>query len=142
VGGWRRAAAAGRLASAGRRGAGGRGRALRAGGEGGVSSVQRGAAPRRGGAHSSLPPARHPRPAAPRPSAAPADADTHIVIASDGLFAEEARGGGGGLDNATVAELCGASSGTSCKALAETMSTAAQKVGSTDDVTVVVLRLK
>ncbi|KAI8477473.1 MAG: phosphatase 2C-like domain-containing protein [Monoraphidium minutum] len=70
------------------------------------------------------------------------DADTHIVIASDGLFNEEARGGGGGLDNATVAELCGAAAGTSCRALAETLSLAAQKVGSTDDVTVVVLRLK
>jgi hypothetical protein len=30
------------------------------------------------------------------------------VLASDGLFAEEARGGGGGLDNETVAELCNA----------------------------------
>jgi protein phosphatase 1K len=72
----------------------------------------------------------------------PPDDDTHIVIASDGLFAEEARGGGGGLDNATVAELCGAAGASSCSALAETMSKAAQKVGSTDDVTVVVLRLK
>ncbi|KIZ03312.1 putative protein phosphatase 2C 45 [Monoraphidium neglectum] len=70
------------------------------------------------------------------------DDDTHIVIASDGLFAEEARGGGGGLDNATVAELCGAAGASSCSALAETMSKTAQKVGSTDDVTVVVLRLK
>lgn len=70
------------------------------------------------------------------------DDDTYIVLASDGLFAEESRGGGGGLDNDTVAELCGASAGSSCAALAETMSKAAQKVGSTDDVTVVVLRLK
>lgn len=36
------------------------------------------------------------------------DADTWLVLASDGLFAEEARGGGGGLDNETVAELCNA----------------------------------
>jgi protein phosphatase 1K len=62
------------------------------------------------------------------------------VLASDGLFAEEARGGGGGLDNATVAELCTAGA-ASCGALAETLAAAAQKVGSTDDVTVVVLRL-
>jgi serine/threonine protein phosphatase PrpC len=68
-----------------------------------------------------------------------AAADTHVVIASDGLFAEEARGVGGGLDNAAVAELC--QTGASCAELAKTMSLAAQKVGSTDDVTVVVLRL-
>jgi len=72
------------------------------------------------------------------------DEDSHIVIASDGLFNEEVRGGGGGLDNDTVAELCveGAVGGTSCDALAAAMSKAAQSVGSTDDVTVVVLRLK
>lgn len=69
-------------------------------------------------------------------------ADSYLVLASDGLFAEEARGGGGGLDNATVAELCGAAAGTSCGALAETLALAAQRVGSTDDVTVVVMRLK
>lgn len=54
-------------------------------------------------------------------SSPPSDADTHLVLASDGLFAEEARGGGGGLDNATVAELCAAAAGTSCGALAETL---------------------
>jgi serine/threonine protein phosphatase PrpC len=83
-----------------------------------------------------------PTPANPQPSNLFPDGDSYIVVASDGLFAEEARGGGGGLDNATVAELCGAAAGTSCDALAQTLSTTAQKVGSTDDVTVVVLRLK
>lgn len=67
-----------------------------------------------------------PRP--PSPHSPPAD-DSYVVLASDGLFAEEARGGGGGLDNNTVAELCNASGGSSCSALAESMSKAAQKVG-------------
>lgn len=64
------------------------------------------------------------------------------MLASDGLFAEEARGGGGGLDNAQVAELCAAAGGdVSCAALAEALTAAAVSIGSTDDVTVVVLRL-
>jgi protein phosphatase 1K len=79
----------------------------------------------------------------PNPLAPPSAAgeDTHIILASDGLFAEEERGGGGGLDNETVAELCAAGSGTSCEQLAETMALAAQEVGSTDDVTLVIMRL-
>lgn len=67
--------------------------------------------------------------------------DTYVVLASDGLFAEELRGGGGGLDNETVAELCSSAGGASCEQLAKTLSLTAQEVGSTDDVTVVVLRL-
>eukprot|EP00878_Enallax_costatus_P003009 GHUV01003207.1.p1 GENE.GHUV01003207.1~~GHUV01003207.1.p1 ORF type:complete len:401 (+),score=115.71 GHUV01003207.1:173-1204(+) len=68
--------------------------------------------------------------------------DSYLVLASDGLFAEEARGGGGGLDNDGVAELCNAAgAGTSCEALAKTLAGTAVKVGSTDDVTVVVLKL-
>lgn len=41
----------------------------------------------------------------PCPTASPAADDTFLVVASDGLFAEELRGGGGGLDNATLCEL-------------------------------------
>lgn len=68
--------------------------------------------------------------------------DSYLVLASDGLFAEEARGGGGGMDEEGVAELCNsAGAGTSCEALAKTLASTAVKVGSTDDVTVVVLRL-
>jgi protein phosphatase 1K len=68
--------------------------------------------------------------------------DTYLILASDGLFAEEARGGGGGLDNEGVAELCAAAgAGTACEQLAKTLATTAVKVGSTDDVTVVVIRL-
>ncbi len=66
---------------------------------------------------------------------------SYVVLASDGLFAEEARGGGGGLDNAAVAELCLAAGKARCEDLAKTLALAAQDIGSTDDVTVVVLRL-
>lgn len=68
--------------------------------------------------------------------------DSFLILASDGLFAEEARGGGGGMDEAGVAELCtSAGSNTSCEKLAKTLAETAVKVGSTDDVTVVVMRL-
>lgn len=68
--------------------------------------------------------------------------DSYLVLASDGLFAEESRGGGGGLDNEGVAELCNAAGpGTSCEALAKMLATTAVKVGSTDDVTVLVMKL-
>ncbi|WIA23188.1 hypothetical protein OEZ86_010079 [Tetradesmus obliquus] len=68
--------------------------------------------------------------------------DSFLVLASDGLFAEEARGGGGGLDNEGVAELCkAAGKDADCAKIAETLAKTAVKVGSTDDVTVVVMRL-
>lgn len=68
--------------------------------------------------------------------------DAFVVLASDGLFAEEARGGGGGLTDAMVAELCGsAGERTSCEAIAKALAEAAAAVGSTDDITVAVLRL-
>lgn len=75
------------------------------------------------------------------PSCCTTEQDSFLVLASDGLFAEEERGGGGGLDNETVAELCAAAGSASCQQLAETMASAAQEVGSTDDVTLVVMRL-
>jgi protein phosphatase 1L len=68
--------------------------------------------------------------------------DCFVVLASDGLFAEEARGGGGGLTDAAVAELCGAAGErTSCDSIAKALAEAAAVVGSTDDISVVVLRL-
>jgi protein phosphatase 1K len=68
--------------------------------------------------------------------------DSYLVLASDGLFAEESRGGGGGLDNDGVAELCkAAGANADCSKLAQTLAKTAVKVGSTDDVTVVVMRL-
>lgn len=69
--------------------------------------------------------------------------DSFLVLASDGLFNEEARGGGGGLDEDGVAELCRAAlkAGGSSESLARTLAETAVAVGSTDDVTVVVMRL-
>ena len=68
--------------------------------------------------------------------------DQWLVLASDGLFNEEIRGGGGGLDNDTVAELCMAAGASGNPgALSKLLAESAQKVGSTDDVTVVCLRL-
>ena len=68
--------------------------------------------------------------------------DAFVVLASDGLFAEEQRGGGGGLTDAMVAELCGAAGERApCDAIARTLAEAAAAIGSTDDISVVVLRL-
>ncbi|GFR49149.1 hypothetical protein Agub_g11167 [Astrephomene gubernaculifera] len=68
--------------------------------------------------------------------------DSWLVVASDGLFSEEARGGGGGLDNAGLAEVLAAvRPGADLDAVAAALGAAAVKVGSTDDVTVVVMRL-
>lgn len=67
--------------------------------------------------------------------------EDYLVLASDGLFAEEQRGGGGGLDNETVAAMCAAAGKASCDVLAKRLALKAQEVGSTDDVTVVVLKL-
>jgi hypothetical protein len=68
--------------------------------------------------------------------------DTWIIIASDGLFENEVRGGGGGLDNQEVVDMCLKSKdSTSAKQLARELVEAAQEVGTTDDVTVAVLRI-
>lgn len=69
--------------------------------------------------------------------------DTYVVVASDGLFSEEARGGGGGLDNEGVCQALvkAASSGASCTQLAEQLAAEAARIGSTDDITLVVIRL-
>ena len=64
------------------------------------------------------------------------------MCASDGLFANEERGGGGGLSNQEVADmLVREGKGTSPDQLAQKLASAAQAAGSTDDVTVVVLKL-
>ena len=64
------------------------------------------------------------------------------VLASDGLFENEVRGGGGGLDNQEVVDMCLKSKdSTSAKQLARELVEAAQEVGTTDDVTVAVLRI-
>lgn len=67
--------------------------------------------------------------------------DKWLVLATDGLFAEEERGGGGGLDNETVQSMLAAAGNTPLDNLAQAMAEKAVKVGSTDDVTLVVMRL-
>ncbi|KAL6764716.1 phosphatase 2C-like domain-containing protein [Haematococcus lacustris] len=68
--------------------------------------------------------------------------DSWLVLASDGLFSEEARGGGGGLDNAGLAGMLQAAGPkASCEELAKALATRAVELGSTDDVTVTVMKL-
>jgi len=68
--------------------------------------------------------------------------DQWLILASDGLFANEERGGGGGLENQEVVDVCNQNSGLPTEKLAQKLVLMAQEAGSTDDITVVVLRLK
>eukprot|EP01024_Parvocaulis_polyphysoides_P033080 TRINITY_DN2949_c0_g1_i3.p1 TRINITY_DN2949_c0_g1~~TRINITY_DN2949_c0_g1_i3.p1 ORF type:complete len:315 (-),score=58.31 TRINITY_DN2949_c0_g1_i3:324-1268(-) len=68
--------------------------------------------------------------------------DKWLVVSSDGLFDNEERGGGGGLNNKLVQEMCNNAGGKSCEQLAQELCKGAQKNGSTDDVTVVVTKLQ
>lgn len=68
--------------------------------------------------------------------------DTWVIVASDGLFENEVRGGGGGLENQQVVDMClKAKDGISAKQLARELIDAAQSEGTTDDVTVALLKL-
>ena len=65
-----------------------------------------------------------------------------MIVASDGLFENEVRGGGGGLENQQVVDIClKAKDGISAKQLARELIDAAQSEGTTDDVTVALLKL-
>lgn len=66
--------------------------------------------------------------------------DQWLILASDGLFANEERGGGGGLENQEVVDICNKSDLPADK-LATKLMTMAQEAGSTDDITVVLLKL-
>jgi len=68
--------------------------------------------------------------------------DQWLILASDGLFANEERGGGGGLENQEVVDVCNQNSGLPAEKLAQKLVLMAQEAGSTDDITVVVLKLK
>lgn len=71
-----------------------------------------------------------------------AEDDTWVIVASDGLLENEVRGGGGGLENQEIVDLCLKSKeSTSARQLAREMVEAAQEAGTTDDVSVVLLRL-
>ena len=66
--------------------------------------------------------------------------DTWVLCASDGLFENEVRGGGGGLTNEKIAEMLNATTADP-QAVAKELIAAAVKGGSTDDITVQVLKL-
>lgn len=67
--------------------------------------------------------------------------DRYLVISSDGLYAEEERGGGGGLENDEVAAMLKSAGNMPLDKLAQKMAEKAVAVGSTDDVTVVIIKL-
>jgi len=64
------------------------------------------------------------------------------VVCSDGLFANEERGGGGGLTNQQIMDICNAATNADPDTLASELCKAAQAAGSTDDVTAVVMKLQ
>jgi protein phosphatase 1L len=67
-----------------------------------------------------------------------------LIVSSDGLFANIERGGGGGLTNEQVISTCDQmfAKGSNCFEIADALAEAAVEAGSTDDVTVMVLRLQ
>ncbi|CAG9463204.1 unnamed protein product [Pedinophyceae sp. YPF-701] len=66
---------------------------------------------------------------------------TWVLVASDGLFNEVQRGGGGGLSNEDVTEILYEAGDAPADAIAETLCETAQEVGSTDDITVTLIKL-
>eukprot|EP00884_Botryococcus_braunii_P018207 jgi/Botrbrau1/506/Bobra.110_2s0136.1 len=69
------------------------------------------------------------------------DEDSWIIISSDGLYANTERGGGGGFENDGVGAVLAKEGGKGPKEVAQTLALQAQKLGSTDDVTVIAIRL-
>lgn len=70
-----------------------------------------------------------------------ADKDTWIIISSDGLYANTERGGGGGFENEGVGAVLAKEGGKAPDEVAKLLALQAQKMGSTDDVTVIALKL-
>jgi len=69
------------------------------------------------------------------------DKDTWLLCATDGLFENEVRGGGGGLTNEKIAEMLNNSANAKPQAIAKELISAAVKAGSTDDITIQLLKL-
>ena len=69
----------------------------------------------------------------------PGEGPAWVVVASDGLFANIERGGGGGLSNEEVGVVVGKAAGSGASGVAQALCDAAQAAGTTDDVTVSVL---
>ena len=65
--------------------------------------------------------------------------DTWLLCATDGLFENEVRGGGGGLTNEKIADMLNAT--TDPQTVAKELIAAAVKAGSTDDITIQLLKL-
>jgi len=71
------------------------------------------------------------------------DKDEYLLLCSDGLNTNEERGGGGGLENDEVIELIKkAGPNPDLAALSKDLCLKAQTAGSTDDVTVTLIKLK
>lgn len=72
----------------------------------------------------------------------PVDEAGWVCLASDGLFANDERGGGGGLSNEDVGRFVAQNANKlSPDDMAEQLAKAAQKAGSTDDVSIVLLKI-
>lgn len=70
------------------------------------------------------------------------DGDSWVIVCSDGLCGNVQRGAGGGLSNDQIAQLANeVGKKGSADDVAEALAAKAQEVGSTDDVTVVALKL-
>ena len=64
------------------------------------------------------------------------------MVASDGLFENDVRGGGGGLENQEVVDyLLKSQEGANVEKSSQELIDAAQEQGTTDDVTVVCIKL-
>ena len=68
-------------------------------------------------------------------------ADSWVLVATDGLFENPERGGGGGWRNEEIAEFLNANGSKDPESLAKELVAQAVAKGSTDDVTVQLLRL-
>ena len=65
-----------------------------------------------------------------------------LLLASDGLFANEERGGGGGLSNEEIASFVTKNAGkSSVEDIVDSLIDDAQRAGSTDDITVILMQL-
>ena len=68
--------------------------------------------------------------------------DTWVMMSSDGLFANDARGGGGGFENQEIADfLLAAPADATPESLAKELCSMAVAKGSTDDITVTLMKL-
>lgn len=67
-----------------------------------------------------------------------------VIVCSDGLFNNAERGGGGGLTNQQIVDICVAAgeSGADVQRVADELCSAAQASGSTDDVSAIVMSLQ